>query len=109
MQYMVMPSDSEQVFTIVANVSGDATFREGAKCWLISGTGGEGWYKFQWYGLNRFGRMVQKWSPTKRFTNFRAKFIPPNLKAIPVWFVGTREEMEAQAEKLNEFRETLEA
>ena len=98
-------------YGIVANVAGvDRVFRKGAKCWLVWGTGGEGWYLFQWWGCSRGGRRIQKWSPTVRFTNFRAAWIPDHLKDRIVGYPcgrGTREEMEDLAEKLNEFVKQL--
>ncbi len=95
-------------FGIVANcIETDRVFRKGAKAWLFGGTGGEGWYRFQWIAKSKGGRNVSKWAPTSRFDGFRAAFIPPHM-LDRVWYItGTRQEMEAKAIELNEFANTL--
>lgn len=103
--------DDAPTYCIVANVvEKDGIFRDGAKCYLVGGTGGEGWYKFQWFGMsvNKHKR-VEKWCPTERMHNFRAAWIPPFIRERYelLYLSGSKEEMEALATKLNEFRSTL--
>ena len=111
----VSHAESEQTiapaFCIVANVvEGDGIFRDGAKCYLIGGTGGEGWHKFRWFGMSaKRRRRVEKWCPTERMANFRAAWIPPFIRGRydTLYLSGSREQMEALAAKLNAFRSTL--
>lgn len=68
-------------FGIVANVKGDdRQLRHGAKVWLVDGTGGEGWYRFVVRGLSKHGKTIEKWVPTHKLENFRAKWIPEHLR-----------------------------
>jgi hypothetical protein len=97
-------------FGIVANVGEpDRALRLGAKCWLVGGTGGEGWSRFRWCGMSRSGRVIEKWCVTERFSNFRAAFIPPPLrtKYPHLYIEGSRPEVEELAKRLNEFRASL--
>lgn len=96
-------------YGIVANViEPDRVFRLGAKCLLIGGTGGEGWYRFEWQGMARNGRRVKKWTPTERFGNFRAQWIRPEIRDHHFFYImGTREDMQKCAENMNKFREEL--
>ena len=98
-------------FCIVANVAEkDKVFRDGAKCYLIGGTGGEGWHRFKWFGMsaNRPKR-VAKWCPTERMKNFRAAWVPPFVRERYefLYLSGSKTEMEETAKKLNEFRNQL--
>lgn len=98
-------------FGIVANVGEpDSFLRLGAKCWIVGGTGGEGWHKFRFLGMTRSGRMVEKWCVVERFENFRAAFIPPPVRAkYPerLYIEGTRSEMEEIAKRMTAFRADL--
>lgn len=98
-------------YGIVANIiTTDGTFRSGAKCWLVGGTGGEGWHRFQWLGKSRGGRDIQKWAPTKSFHRFRAAWIPDHVhNGRYVYMMGTRDEMEKMAFKMEAFAQTLRA
>lgn len=91
-------------YGIVANsLESDPIFRDGAKVWIVGGTGGEGRTRFIWFGLNRTGYNVRKWAPTARFGNFRAAWIPLHLRDRVGYIVGSRSDMEATAAQLNEF------
>ena len=98
-------------FGIVANVAAvDRVFRMGSKAFLVGGTGGAGWYAFEWIGRTRSGDLVRKWTPTKRFSNFRCAWIPKHIRIIvgeDLYLSGTREEMEKISEGLNLFCEKL--
>jgi hypothetical protein len=101
-----MEPDLGAVYGIVANIiEPDQVFRLGAKAWLAGGTGGEGWYKFQWIAFSRGSRIVCKWAPTYRFGNFRAAWVPEHLRDRVRYVRGTREEMEKQAAGLNALAE----
>lgn len=91
-------------YGIVANVTeADRLMRANAKCWISGGTGGEGWHRFQWIGLSRSARTIEKWIPTMRMGNFRAAWVPNHLRGA-LWYVrGTRDEMETMARDLEEF------
>lgn len=93
-------------YGIVANVAtADRVFRLGAKAWIAGGTGGAGLDSFEWIATSRGGRVVRKWAPTKRFSNFRDKWIPAHLDQHVKGGMGTRgnrREMEELAAKLNE-------
>lgn len=91
-------------YGIVANViEPDRVLRKGAKVWLASGTGGEGWHRFEWIGRSRSGRIIEKWAPTFRFNNFRAAWIPEHLRTRVTYMRGTKPEMEIRAKELNEW------
>lgn len=94
-------------FGIVANaMEPDRIFRSGAKAWIVTGSGGEGWDRFQWTAMSRGGRYVTKWAPIARFHNFRAAWIPPALSDVITGMMdtrGSREEMEHIAEQMNAF------
>lgn len=91
-------------YGIVGNVmETDRVFRKGAKVWLAGGTGGEGASKFIWIGCSRSGRVIEKWAPTTRFNNFRAKWIPEHLRARIYWVRGNREAIEEYAASLNKW------
>jgi hypothetical protein len=95
-------------YGIIANsFERDRVFRNGAKVWLVGGTGGEGWHKFVWTGISRGGRVVTKWAPTERFHNFRAAWIPDHMKDNVWYFRGSREEMEYRAKELETFAASL--
>lgn len=100
-------------YCIVANVvEKDGIFCDGAKCYLVGGTGGEGWYKFRWFGMSvKRHKRVEKWCPTERMHSFRAAWIPPFIRERyeVLYFSGSKEQMEELAAKLNEFRATLRA
>jgi hypothetical protein len=110
-----MSEDGE--YGIVANVAEvDRVFRLGSKAWLAGGTGGQGWDCFAWIGRTRSGRQIHepKWTPTHRFTNFRAAWIPPHLRSrigsLP-WVNnrGSREEVAAAAARLNKHADEMRA
>jgi hypothetical protein len=93
----------EGEYGIVANVvETDRIFRNGAKAWIADGTGGEGWERFKWIAHSRGGRIIEKWAPTVRFAQFRAKWIPEHLRDRICYLRGTREEMETLAKQLCE-------
>jgi len=99
-------------YGIVANVAEvDRIFRLGAKAWLSGGTGGNGWDEFKWIATSRGGRIVEKWAPTWRFTNFRAAWIPEHLRERVycqlLGMPGTRAAMEARAAELNAYADEL--
>jgi len=98
-------------YGIVANVTGiDRFVRQGSKAWLSGGTGGEGWYKFQWICRTRGGRLIEKWMPTERLSNFRCAWIPKHIWALAdghLYMTGSKVEMEKRAADLNEFHSTL--
>jgi hypothetical protein len=58
---------------------------------------------FQWIGLSRGHRIVEKWAPTHRFYRFRAAWIPDHLQNRVYCIRGTKEEMVALAAGLAEF------
>ena len=96
-------------YGIVANVTEtDSFLRTGSKAWLVGGTGGEGWFRFEWIGRTRSGGLAQKWVTTKRFSNFRCAWIPDHIRKMAggsLYISGTKEKMEAIAERLNKFRQ----
>jgi hypothetical protein len=97
-------------YGIVANsMEADRAFRLGAKAWLVGGTGGEGWNRFEWVAMTRGGRRVRKWAPTVRFGNFRAAWIIPELQNEFLYMSGSREEMEELAVNLNNHADDLRA
>ncbi|TIT80119.1 MAG: hypothetical protein E5W57_04100 [Mesorhizobium sp.] len=103
-------STPDDRFGLIANVEGvDRIFRMGAKVWLCSGTGGEGWFRFEWWGMSRGGRTLQKWAPTERFTNFRAAWVPPHLRERVSYFRPTRAEAETWAKNMQTFADALRA
>ena len=98
-------------YCIVANMADkDGVFRDGAKCYLVGGTGGEGWHRFRWFGMSAKSRKhAVKWCETKRMHNFRAAWIPLCVRNRfeALYPSGSKEEMQELALKLREFRETL--
>lgn len=103
-------TQKDDYFGLIANVAGvDRIFRMGAKVWLCSGTGGEGWFRFEWYGASRSGRPLQKWAPTERFTNFRAAWVPMHLRERVLYMRPTRAEAETWAKNMQTFSDALRA
>lgn len=102
------PIMGEGEYGVVGNVfETDRIFRAGAKVWIAGGTGGEGAYRFEWYGMSRGGRMIRKWAPTIRFHNFRCKWIPEHLRE-EIWYKrGSKEQMEAYAANLNAWSDEM--
>ena len=95
-------------YGVVGNVlESDRAFRLGAKVWIAGGTGGEGAYRFEWIGISRGGRIIRKWAPTTRFSNFRAAWIPQHLRERIWWIRGDRPTMEAYALRLNTWAEEM--
>lgn len=93
----------EDLFAVVANLrEADGALRVGAKCWLIGGENGDGGERRMWSGLSIGGRRITKWAPTKRFQNFRAAWVPLEIRAEFQGCMGTRAEMERWAALLNE-------
>lgn len=97
------------VFGIFGNVfETDRIFRSGAKLLLCGGTGGEGWYRFEWRGLSRSGKRITKWAPTARLHNFRAGWVPlGDREECHYMTFLDRREAEARASEMNEFAEKL--
>jgi hypothetical protein len=97
-------------YGVVGNVKEtDRVFRGGAKVWIAGGTGGEGAHRFEWIGMSRGGRIITKWAPTMRFSNFRAAWIPLHLRDQVRWVRGDRPTMEAYAANLNTWAEEMRA
>lgn len=97
-------------YGVIGNVSEtDRVFRKGAKVWLTGGTGGEGAYRFQWIGMSRGGRVVEKWAPTTRFSNFRAAWVPKHLQERVTWIRGSKEDVEKYAADLNKWADEMRA
>ena len=83
-------------YGIACNINdSDSCLRMGSLAWIGGFNDGD-WDRHRLVARTRGGRIVEKWVPTKRLTNFRVKWIPPHLKDR-IWCYGTREEMEAKA------------
>jgi hypothetical protein len=94
-------------YGIIANVlEPDKIFRTGAKVWIAGGTGGEGWTRFEFFGMSRGGRNIRKWAPTVRFHQFRSAWIPDHMRDTVYYFTGSSEEMEAIAAQMNDFADS---
>lgn len=99
-------------YGIVANVAAvDRQLRTGSRAWLVGGTGGEGFHRFQWLARTRSGRMVTVWKPTQRFDNFRCAWIPDHIRAKHpyIYMEGTRPAMVERAAQIQAFRDELAA
>jgi hypothetical protein len=102
--------ESPKPYGIIANIlEPDHVLRMNAKCWLADGTGGMGWYSFQWIGITHGGRVVQKWAPTHRLHRFRAAWIPAHLDDRIRYIRGPKEQMDTMALEMNQFAEELRA
>lgn len=92
---------------IVANVVGvDRIARLGSKAWLVDGTGGQGWYRFKWLCRTRSGKLIVKWIPTKRMSNFRCAWIPDHVREAAngcLYISGSREDMIKTASRMSNF------
>jgi len=72
---------SETEFGIVANIAEtDSALRLGAKAWVLSGWAGGGYERLQVTAITRGGRYVEKWIPITRLSNFRAAWIPMEMR-----------------------------
>lgn len=85
-------------FGVVANVLTDRVLRTGAKVWIHRHNGDA--ERPIVHGLNRSGRIVEKYTSYKRLTNFRAAWIPDHLLDR----IGFRWETKVEAQ---EFADTL--
>lgn len=98
-------------YCIAATLSGaDSVFVTGATCYLVNGSPKETWQKFVWLGRSpKKDRMVEKWCPTNRFTDFKAVWIPRLIRGryTRLKFSGSKEEMTQLAQKLNRYAEQL--
>jgi hypothetical protein len=65
-------------YGIVANVISDRVLRTGAKVWIhyVNGDAANPYVS----GVSKGGRLVGKYIPFKRLTNFRSAWVPPNLR-----------------------------
>ena len=66
------------MFGIVANVVSDRVLRTGAKVWIARCNDDAECPMV--CGLNKFGRIVEKYTHYKRLTNFRAAWIPRHMR-----------------------------
>lgn len=82
------------LYGIVANVVADKALRTGAKVW-IEYCNGDAEHPFV-RGLSKSGRPIEKYTAYKRLTNFRAAWVPPNMRERMGWAW----EDKAAAEKL---------
>jgi hypothetical protein len=71
-------------YVIACNNQNDEVFRKGALCYLIGGQNGDGFEKRIFTGLGRNGKPITKWSSTKYFTNYRAKWKKPTMQVVPL-------------------------
>jgi hypothetical protein len=79
-----MEADSEtEEYGIVANVQSDHALRTGAKVWILYCNGDAERPKVM--GLSKGGRRIIKHMAYKRLTNFRAAWIPENVRKDVVW------------------------
>lgn len=88
----------EDAFGIVANVVSDSVLRTGAKVWICYCNGDA--EKPRVWGLSRGGRPIEKYTAYKRLTNFRAAWIPENLRTRVSYQYGKKADAEQHAESL---------
>lgn len=85
-------------YGIVANVISDRILRTGAKVW-VHRCNGDAAHPFV-SGVSKGGRLVGKYIPYKRLTNFRSAWVPPNLRERVSWRWDTRADAEQLAATL---------
>lgn len=67
-------------FGVVANVHGDSRFRDGAKVWLLAGSGLD---RPLVSGLSPSGQIAKHRVKHGNLSDFRAAWIPPQQDAYP--------------------------
>lgn len=92
-----MTTELNQPFGIVANVvETDRVFRTGAKCWYVTTRNGRPMF----IGMSRGGRTVEKYAPLHRFANFRAAWVPDNVRDRVVYCLS-KSDAQTIADHLN--------
>lgn len=100
-------TEVSNVFGIVANVESDRILRTGAKVWVCYCNGDA--EKPRVVGLNKGGRVTEKYIPYKRLTNFRAAWIPEHLRSLVHWQFASKDEAAGHAAALSKMWEGVRA
>lgn len=86
------------MYGLIANVISDRVLRTGAKVWIQRCNGDVSCPAV--IGMNKSGRIVQKYTHYKRLTNFRAAWIPEHMLERVAWQWKTKNEAEELAARL---------
>lgn len=97
---MAEDNEAGPMYGIVANVLTDKALRSGAKVWILYCNGDAENPVVR--GLSKSGRPIEKYTKYARLYNFRAAWIPPNLRKDVGWSWEKKDEAEQRAAALAE-------
>lgn len=95
-------TDIADAWGIVANHrEGDKICRPTAQCWIMWTNPGGGFDRNMMVVRSRGGRWVKKWMRADRLTNWRIKWVPPELRGIAM-DLTSREDVERVLERMRQ-------